>query len=116
MDIFVGSIPFKLKEKELRALFEKYGEVTSVKIVKDKATRQNKGFGFVDMPDEDAVRNAIHELNGTELMGRVIEVGLSAKKEVPKPVKNFKINHLGKATTERSFRGIGKGYDKRNKK
>lgn len=116
MDIFVGSIPFKLKEKELRALFEKYGEVTSVKIVKDKATRQNKGFGFVDMPDEDAIRNAIHELNGTELMGREIEVSLSAKKEAPKPVKNFKINHLGKATTGQSFRGIGKGYDKRNKK
>lgn len=116
MDIFVGSIPFKLKEKELRALFEKFGEVTSVKIVKDKVTRQNKGFGFVEMPDEDAVRNAIHELNGTELMGREIEVSLSEKKESPKPVKNFKINHLGKATNTGSFRGIGKGYDKRNKK
>ena len=60
MDIFVGSIPFKLKEKELRELFEKYGEVTSLRIVKDKFTRQNKGFGFVEMLDEDAVRNAIH--------------------------------------------------------
>ncbi len=114
MDIFVGSIPFKLKEKDLRTLFEKYGEVTSVKIVKDKATRQNKGFGFVDMPDEDAVRNAIHELNGTELMGRTLEVCISAKKEIPKPRTNFKINHLGKATG--NFRGIGKGYDKRNRK
>ncbi len=114
MDIFVGSIPFKLKEKDLRALFEKYGEVTSVKIVKDKATRQNKGFGFVDMPDEDAVRNAIHELNGTELMGRTLEVSVSAKKEVPKPKTNFKITLQGKAGG--NFRGIGKGYDKRNKK
>ncbi|RYU94481.1 RNA recognition motif domain-containing protein [Emticicia agri] len=114
MDIFVGSIPFKLKEKDLRALFEKYGEVTSVKIVKDKVTRQNKGFGFVDMSDEDAVRNAIHELNGTELMGRTLEVGISEKKETPKPVKNFKINQQGKATG--NFRGIGKGYDKRKKK
>lgn len=114
MDIFVGSIPFKLKENDLRALFEKYGEVTSVKIVKDKVTRQNKGFAFVDMPDEDAVRNAIHELNGTELMGRTLEVGISAKKEVHKPKTNFKINHLGKPSG--NFRGIGKGYDKRNKK
>jgi RNA recognition motif-containing protein len=114
MDIFVGSIPFKLKEKDLRALFEKYGEVTSVKIVKDKFTRQNKGFGFVDMPDEDAVRTAIHELNGTELMGRTIEVSISEKKEVPKPKKDFKINQQGKATGH--FRGIGKGYDKRNSK
>ncbi|RFS16767.1 RNA-binding protein [Emticicia sp. C21] len=114
MDIFVGSIPFKLKEKDLRALFEKYGEVTSVKIVKDKVTRQNKGFGFVDMPDEDAVRNAIHELNGTELMGRTLEVGISEKKEAPKPKTNFKVNQQGKATGH--FRGIGKGYDKRNKK
>ncbi|MBA4852149.1 RNA-binding protein [Emticicia sp. BO119] len=116
MDIFVGSIPFKLKEKDLRALFEKYGEVTSVKIVKDKVTRQNKGFGFVDMPDEDAVRNAILDLNGTELMGRTIEVGISEKKEDPKPKlsTNFRINHLGKPSG--NFRGIGKGYDKRKKK
>lgn len=114
MDIFVGSIPFKLKEKDLRAIFEKYGEVTSVKIVKDKVTRQNKGFGFVDMPDEDAVRNAIHELNGTELMGRTLEVGLSAKKEIAQPKTNFKVNQQGKASG--NFRGIGKGYDKRNKK
>ncbi|GAB3516834.1 RNA recognition motif domain-containing protein [Emticicia fontis] len=114
MDIFVGSIPFKLKEKDLRAIFEKYGEVTSVKIVKDKATRQNKGFGFVDMPDEDAVRNAIYELNGTELMGRTLEVSISEKKEAPKPKKDVKINQQGKATG--GFRGIGKGYDKRNKK
>ena len=68
----------------------------------------------MDMPDEDAVRNAIHELNGTDLMGRTLEVGISEKKEVPKPNKNVKINQQGKATGH--FRGIGKGYDKRNKK
>lgn len=114
MDIFVGSIPFKLKEKELRAIFEKYGEVESVKIVKSKVTRQNKGFGFVSMPDEDAVRMAIHELNRTELMGREIEVSISEKKEKPQTGEKNKPKQAGKTTG--NFRGIGKGYDKRNRK
>ena len=114
MDIFVGSIPFKLKEKELRELFEKYGEVTSLRIVKDKFTRQNKGFGFVEMMDEDAVRNAIHELHGTELMGRILEVTISEKKVKPAVNKVQKINLQGEKAG--SFRGIGKGYDKRNKR
>lgn len=114
MDIFVGSIPFKLKEKELRELFEKFGEVTSVKIVKSKVTRQNKGFAFVEMPDEDEVRKAIFELNGKELMGRTLEVSISEKKD--KTPQAGKINAQGKLKGG-AFRGIGKGYfDKRGEK
>lgn len=49
MEIFVGSIPFKFKEKDLIDLFSPYGEVISATIIINKSTRQNKGFGFVEM-------------------------------------------------------------------
>jgi RNA recognition motif-containing protein len=96
MDIFVGSIPFKLKENELRELFEKYGEVTTVNIIKNKMTGQNKGFAFVDMPDGEAVRKAIFELNGYEIMGRNLVVSLSEKKEEKKPAPKGRFKGFGK--------------------
>lgn len=74
MDIYVGSIPFKLKEAELRTIFEKYGAVNNVKIVIDKITRQNKGFAFVEMANDRDGYDAISELDGTELQGRKIIV------------------------------------------
>jgi RNA recognition motif-containing protein len=74
MDIFVGSLPFKLNENELREIFERFGEVVSVKIVINKATRQNKGYGFVSMQNGGEALKAIQELNGSEILGRKIIV------------------------------------------
>lgn len=85
MDIYVGSIPFKWKEIDVDTLFSEYGEVTSVKIIIDSITRQNKGFCFVNMPStEDALR-AIKALDGTEHLGRIIKVSIS---EPNKPTKS----------------------------
>jgi RNA recognition motif-containing protein len=81
MDIFVGSLPFKLKESQLRELFESYGEVSSVTIIIDNITRQNKGFGFVQMPDDRQAQKAIKELNGSEISGRTIIVSKSEGKK-----------------------------------
>lgn len=81
MDIFVGSLPFKLEEDGLRELFEQYGSVTSVKIIVDKITRQNKGFGFVEMPDDEEAQKAIAALHGFEVMGRTIVVNKSEPKK-----------------------------------
>lgn len=81
MDIFVGSLPFKLKEEELKKIFEQFGEVTSAKIIIDKITRQNKGFGFVGMPNDEDAAKAIDALDGTELMGRNIVVNKSGDKK-----------------------------------
>jgi RNA recognition motif-containing protein len=117
MDIFVGSLPFKLKEKELKELFEKFGEVISAKIVKNKATRQNKGFGFVEMPNEEEVRKAIFELNGFEIMGRHLEVSISEKKDKSKgkSTKAPKLNSQGKLYVKDSYVPF-KGNDKRGKR
>ena len=81
MDIFAGSLPFKLSEEDLKKLFEQYGEVKSAKIIIDKITRQNKGFGFVEMPNDDEALKAIEALHGSEVMGRQIVVNKSEKKE-----------------------------------
>lgn len=81
MDIHVGSIPFKWKEAQLRAIFEAYGEVTSATIIIDKITRQNKGFGFVEMPKVGEAYRAIKALNGAEMEGRKITVSVSEGKK-----------------------------------
>lgn len=79
MDIFVGSIPFKFKEKDLFELFSPFGEVLGTKIVIDKSTRQNKGFGFVEMKDRKEGLKAIKELNGSKQMGRTMVVSEAKK-------------------------------------
>lgn len=77
MNIFVGSLPFSLEEADLRASFEAYGEVDSVKIITDKFTGRSKGYGFVEMPDDEEAVKAIAELNGSTLQGRAIVVNKS---------------------------------------
>jgi len=71
MNIFVGSLPFKIVESELQEIFEEYGEVASVKIITDKATGRSKGFGFVEMTNEEEAKKAIEELNNAEVGGHI---------------------------------------------
>lgn len=74
MNIFVAKLSFSCKSEELAELFAPYGEVTSARIITDRMTHKSKGFGFVDMPDDEAARKAIAELDGYELKGRQIAV------------------------------------------
>ena len=74
MNIFIGSLPFSTKESELRQFFEDYGEVSRAAIITDKLTGRSRGFGFIEMPDDDSARKAIEELNGSEIAGRAIVV------------------------------------------
>jgi RNA recognition motif-containing protein len=101
MDIFVGSIPFKLKESELREIFEKFGEVVSVSIIINKATRLNKGFAFVQMADDQKAVKAIAALNNTEIMDRTIIVSQAEEsKDAPKSkkAKGVRVKHEGTNT------------------
>jgi len=77
MNIFVGSLPFNIEETELKELFDEYGEVASTKIITDKFSGRSKGFGFIDMPNDDEAQKAIDGLNGTEVGGRKIVVNKS---------------------------------------
>lgn len=81
MNIFVGSLPFKIVESELQEIFEEYGEVTSVKIITDRATGRSKGFGFVEMSNEEEAKKAIEELNNAEVEGRTIVVNKAEEKK-----------------------------------
>lgn len=81
MNIFVGSLPFKIEEADLKELFEAFGEVSSVKIISDRETGRSKGFGFVEMADDEAAKKAIADLNGSEVAGRNIVVNQAEDKK-----------------------------------
>lgn len=81
MNIYVGNLNYNLKEEELAELFSQYGEVVSVKIVKDQETGRAKGFGFVEMADESEGAEAIEKLDGADVRGRNIKVNQAKPKE-----------------------------------
>ncbi len=74
MNIYVANIPWKATEEELKGLFAEHGEVSSAKIVIDKFTQRSRGFGFIEMKDDNAGKNAINELNGADFMGKNLVV------------------------------------------
>lgn len=80
MNLYVGSLGYDVEESEIQRLFEQYGEVKSVRIIKDKETGQSKGFGFVEMEKKEDAMKALERLNGHELNGRNIRVNLSKSK------------------------------------
>lgn len=73
-NIYVRNLNFSLTEDELRQVFAQFGQVDSVKIIKDKFTGRAKGFGFVEMSNEQEALAAIEKLNGTDVKGRNIFV------------------------------------------
>ncbi|MBN2893469.1 MAG: RNA-binding protein [Bacteroidales bacterium] len=81
MNIFVAKLNYDTQEHELQEVFEQFGEVSSVKIVIDKVSGRSKGFGFVEMDNDDEAQSAINGLNETELGGRTIVVKEARPKE-----------------------------------
>jgi cold-inducible RNA-binding protein len=77
-NLFVGNLPFSLSEADLvqnlRALFEGFGVVDRVSIITDRDTGKPRGFGFVEMADEDSAEKAVAALNGTDFEGRPLNV------------------------------------------
>lgn len=78
--IYVGNLPFNAGEDDVRNLFAPYGEVIDVRLVKDRRSRRPKGYGFVEMNQQDA-KTAIAHLDGTEYAGRTLRVNEGKKKE-----------------------------------
>ena len=108
MNIFVGSLPFSIEEADLRESFEAYGAVDTVKIITDKFTGRSKGFGFVEMPNDDEAQKAIDELNGATVQGRAIVVN----KSEPKPEgerRSFNNNSRGGDSRGGNGGGYGGG-------
>jgi RNA recognition motif-containing protein len=72
--LYVGNLPFSVTDDELREIFERHGEVTSVSVISDRETGRPRGFGFVEMAEASAAQDAIRGLDGTQLGGRAIRV------------------------------------------
>ncbi|MCE3226545.1 MAG: rbpD [Bacteroidetes bacterium] len=83
MNIFVSNISFKVREQALSELFSQYGEVSSVRIIKDKETRRSKGYGFVEMPNDNEANAAINALNGSNHYERNIVVAEAKGRKEP---------------------------------
>ncbi len=96
MNIFVGSLPFKLQEADLREIFEEHGEVASVKIITDKFSGRSKGFGFVEMPNDVwSPGSQLTSLNGAEVDGRAIVVNKAEERRESPRRDNFRNDHRG---------------------
>jgi RNA recognition motif-containing protein len=81
MNLYVGNLPYRMTEDQLRQEFEQYGQVTSCTIIMDKATGQSKGFGFLEMPSREEAEAAITGLNGREVQGRRLNVNEARPRE-----------------------------------
>ena len=81
MKLFVGGISWNVEEDQLKELFAKFGEVASVKIIMDRETGKSKGFGFVEMPNDEEAKSAIAGLNDTQLDGKNIGVNVAEEKK-----------------------------------
>ena len=81
MKIYVGNLPYKIRDEELKNLFTPYGEVASANVIIERDTNRSKGFGFVEMPSKEEAEKAIAELNNKEVMGRGLKVNEAKPRE-----------------------------------
>src|SRR5260370_38879713 len=81
MKIYVGNLSWTMTDDDLSNLFTQFGSVTSAKILKDKMNGRSKGFGFVEMEDDEAAKTAIANLNESEVQGRKLIVNESQPRQ-----------------------------------
>src|SRR5215469_2301737 len=81
MRLYVGGLPYQTTEHDLIELFEQVGHVTEASVITDRDTGRSKGFGFVEMGDEQEARTAIERLNGTTMGDRTITVNQARERQ-----------------------------------
>ncbi|MFL5748006.1 MAG: RNA recognition motif domain-containing protein [Niastella sp.] len=81
MNIYVSNLSFNVTDDDLEGFFAEYGEVSSARVITDKFTGKSRGFGFVEMPNDEAARKAITELDGGRVEGREIKVAEARPRE-----------------------------------
>jgi RNA recognition motif-containing protein len=85
MNIYVGNLSYEVTEEDLKGAFDAFGQVDTVKVIKDEYSGRSKGFGFVEMQDNASAQSAIDGLDGKELKGRAIKVNMArARTEGPR--------------------------------
>lgn len=81
LNIYVGNLPFSTDEQELEQLFSQFGQVDRANVIMDRDTGRSRGFGFVEMPNEEEGRKAIEALNGESYNGRPLTVNEARPRE-----------------------------------
>lgn len=94
MNIFISSLNFKCKKEDLEELFAPYCTVSNARIITNKTTRRSKGYGFVEIADEEIALKAITALNGTEHMGRTINVEVANPRPVKEDIQETQSNSI----------------------
>lgn len=110
MNLFVARLNSSTTGDDLLKIFSQYGEVTSAKVIIDRETGNSKGFGFVEMPNDDEAKQAISALNDSELDGKQIVVKEANDKSESGPRKSFQGNRPGGFQN----RGGGGGFQRRD--
>ncbi len=81
MKIYVGNLSYKMTDEEMEKLFTAFGAVTESKVIMDRESGRSKGFGFIEMPNQEEGEEAIKQLDGKEIDGRDIKVNVAKPKE-----------------------------------
>lgn len=81
MNIYVGNLPYTTTDAELMQLFAPYGTVSSARVIMDRATSRSRGFGFVEMPNQEEGQKAIEQLNGSQMQGRALKINEARPRE-----------------------------------
>ncbi len=93
MNIYVSNLSYAVEDEDLMSYFAEYGIVNSAKVIMDRFSNRSKGFGFVEMPDDEAAKKAIAELDGAMVDGRAIKVAEAKPKEEKKPRPSYSNNN-----------------------
>ncbi len=115
MNIYVSNINFKTSSESLQELFSQFGEVSSANIINDRETGRSRGFGFVEMPNDEEGQAAIDKLNETEFDGKVINVNVARPKTERSDRGGFGGNRGGGYGGNRGggYGSNGGGYNRR---
>lgn len=81
MNIYVGNLSYQASDDDLREAFEPFGQVASAQVIKDKFTGRSRGFGFVEMPNDDEGQKAIDGVNNQDVAGRPVRVNEARPRE-----------------------------------
>lgn len=87
MKIYAGNLSYNTADDDLRQAFEEFGSVETADVIIDRSTGRSKGFGFVEMPDENEAKAAIEGLNGKDFMGRTVNVN-EARPKTERPQRS----------------------------
>lgn len=81
MNIYISGLSYNVNDADLNELFAEYGEISSARVITDRETGRSRGFGFVEMPNDEEGQKAIDELNGVEFDSKVISVSVARPRE-----------------------------------